>query len=62
MKKTYIIPHVNCYKILDEKPIAESGVSSNNGIDYGGVDEDGKLDPSVKDNSFADDFFDFNWE
>lgn len=57
MKKTYIIPYVSSIKILDEKPIATSGVGSNNGITYGGVDESGTIEPSVKENTF-----DFEWE
>ena len=27
---------------------ASEGVTSNNGIDYGGVDEDGELDPASR--------------
>jgi len=27
---------------------ASKGVTSNNGIDYGGVDEDGELDPASR--------------
>ena len=57
MKKTYIIPHVSIVQVNDEKPIAASGVNSNNGIGYGGVDENGSLDPAVKENTF-----DFEWE
>ena len=40
-----------------ETPLAASGVSSNNGIGYGGVDEQGQKDPDVKANPF-----DFEWE
>ena len=48
-KKNYVCPLVE----LEEAEcctsmMAVSGVISNNGIDYGGIDEDGDLEPSVK--------------
>ncbi len=60
MKKTYIIPHVSISEVQQELPLAASdgsGVNSNNDITYGGVDEQGEMEPSVKES-----FFDFQWE
>ena len=36
---------------------SSDGVTSNNGIEYGGVDEGGELDPSVKANPFGEELF-----
>ena len=58
MKKTYIIPVVGVVATQCELPLAGSGVASNNGIGYGGVDTDGTLDPEVKEGGT----FDFDWE
>jgi len=38
MKKTYIEPSI----------CGSEGVTSDKGIDYGGVDEDGELDPASR--------------
>lgn len=57
MKRTYIIPEMHVVPCLQSLPIAASGVTSNNGIGYGGVDEGGTLEPEVKENTF-----DFEWE
>lgn len=40
-----------------EQMLAASGVTSNNGIGWGGVDIEGDEDPSVKEDSFDDDLF-----
>lgn len=48
MKKTYIIPETVVVHMLGENVIAVSGVQSDNGIGYGGTDEEGKKDPEVK--------------
>ena len=56
MKKTYIIPRMSFCVLQHETLLADSGVSSNNDIDYGGVDTEGEKDPDVKEN-----FFDFEW-
>ena len=49
MKKRYISPDCIILNLQVAKIISTSGgVSSNNGIGYGGVDEDGDLDPAVK--------------
>jgi hypothetical protein len=57
MKKTYIIPEMSVVLMQHETSLAVSGVSSNNGIGYGGVDDQGQKDPDVKANPF-----DFEWE
>ena len=58
MKKTYIIPETTFVIVSHEMPLAGSpGVTGNNGIGYGGVDTDGTIEPSVKENPF-----DFEWE
>ena len=54
MKKTYIIPNTSINLALAEQMLAEStGVISNNGIGYGGVDTDGDQDPSVKESDWG---------
>lgn len=58
MKKRYIIPETNVVRMYGETILSVSGVISNNGIDYGGVDEEGELDPEVKGNPFGDSIFD----
>ncbi len=48
MKKTYIQPNI---EILVEEPLemlAISSVDSEMGIEYGGVDENGSLDPAAR--------------
>ena len=53
MKKTYIIPKTLICWMNAERFIAGSQeVTSNNGMTYGGVDEDGELDQSVKQNHY----------
>ena len=48
MKKTYIQPLTEVVRMGTMSFIcASKGVTSNNGIDYGGVDEDGSKDPSA---------------
>ncbi len=49
MKKTYIQPLTEVVRMGTLNFIcASKGVTSNNGIDYGGVDEDGELDPASR--------------
>ena len=49
MKKTYIEPSVEMDGMETEAFICGSqGVTSNNGITYGGVDEDGDIDPASR--------------
>lgn len=57
MKKTYIIPHSVVRLIEVEQIISVSEIYSEKGIDYGGVDDSGNLDPETKTN-----FFDFDWD
>ena len=57
MKKTYIIPKMRIHVVYHEQPLAASGVVSDKGIGYGGVDTEGTQDPDVKANNF-----DFEWE
>lgn len=57
MKRRYLVPEAEAIKTEASKPLAGSGVTSSIGIGYGGVDTDGELDPSVK-----EDYFDFKWE
>ncbi|MDD7096789.1 MAG: hypothetical protein SPH23_06995 [Prevotella sp.] len=48
MKKTYIAPNTDVVEIESEMILAASGVSSNTGIGYGGVDTDGSMDAEAK--------------
>ena len=57
MKKRYIIPETKVVLLHGETILSASGVTSNNGIGYGGVDVDGSLDADVKENNFE-----FEWE
>ena len=57
MKKRYIIPEMKVVRLHGETILSASGVTSNNGIGYGGVDVDGSLDADVKENNFE-----FEWE
>ncbi len=58
MKKIYIIPKLCVQAVAQELPIAGSGVTSNNGIGYGGVDEEGCMEANVKRNPYGDSIFD----
>lgn len=58
MKKRYIIPETKVVLLHGETILSASGVTSNNGIGYGGVDEQGELDPEVKGNPYGDSIFD----
>lgn len=55
MKKTYIIPTIKRIVMLEERTIVcASGVTSD-GIGYGGVDTDGTMEPSSRqDNGWLD--------
>lgn len=53
MKKAYINPRISMQAVSSMMPLAGSqDVTSNNGITYGGVDEEGEKDPSVKQNHY----------
>lgn len=58
MKRDYIAPDLPVEQASVTMPLASSEIRiANTGIDYGGVDTEGTLDPSVK-----EDFFIFVWE
>jgi len=59
MKKIYSIPETSVVQTQHEMPIAGS-VTSNNGIGYGGVDDEGELDPEVKEEKHKD-VWDDDW-
>lgn len=48
MKTIYITPSMEILELSVENMIATSGVYSDNGIGYGGVDEEGTLTPSSR--------------
>ena len=48
MKKNYLQPDIQFSNLGIFIPFCGSGVKGNNGIGYGGIDEEGELDPSVK--------------
>ncbi|MCI6460360.1 MAG: hypothetical protein MSA35_03190 [Prevotella sp.] len=48
MKKTYIAPNTDVVQIESEMILSASGVSSDTGIGYGGVDTDGSMDAEAK--------------
>ncbi len=56
MKKAYIIPDIQVVKIENVQLLSGSGVAGENGIGFGGVDEDGTLDPSAPNMSDLSDF------
>lgn len=48
MKKIYLAPTMQSIDLEMQSIIALSGVKSNNGIGFGGKDDDGDLDANVK--------------
>lgn len=48
MKKTYMSPAVEVLDCETESLMDASGVVSDKGIDYGGVDEEGERDPEAR--------------
>ena len=48
MKKTYIAPNTDVVEIESEMILAASGVYSDKGIGYGGVDTEGSKDAEAK--------------
>lgn len=48
MKKEYIAPVIEEQSMEAEEMFATSGVSSDSGITYGGVDDTGSLDPEAR--------------
>ena len=53
-KKIYIVPAIAEEAVLTEQFLADSGVSSDNGIGYGGVDTEGEKDPSSRRDAWDD--------
>ena len=58
MKKTYLRPYTELSQMLEEEILTTSNSITSSGLDgtitYGGVDEDGLLDPSVKEELLGD--------
>lgn len=48
MKKIYLAPEIELLDCETEQFIATSGVTSDLGIDYGGIDTDGSYDPYAR--------------
>lgn len=48
MKKIYMTPCMKQEMAECCSMLAQSGISSNNGIGYGGVDDSGDKEPAVK--------------
>ncbi|MBQ8066063.1 MAG: hypothetical protein IJ200_10465 [Prevotella sp.] len=48
MKKGYMTPTTMMVAVGTEMLLAGSGVQSDNGISYGGVDEDGSKEPGAR--------------
>lgn len=51
MKKKYNAPGVKIVGLLAIKLLANSGVHSDVGLRYGGVDRSGSMNPETKENS-----------
>ena len=47
MKKTYTAPTVEAVELKVNQLLMASGVNSDLGVGFGGVDEDGVLDPAA---------------
>ena len=57
MKKTYIAPNTDVVEIESEMILAASGVSSDTGIGYGGVDTEGSMEAEAKSTGSCEDFW-----
>ena len=57
MKKIYIAPNTVVVEIESEMILAASGVHSDTGIGYGGVDKDGSMDAEAKSTGNCEDFW-----
>ena len=57
MKKIYIAPNTVVVEIESEMILAASGVHSDNGIGYGGVDTEGSMDAEAKSTGSCQDFW-----
>lgn len=55
MKETYIAPNAGLEILGSMHMLASSGIISDRGIRYGGIDEGGDLDPDARqDNNYWD--------
>ena len=57
MKKTYIAPNTDVVEIESEMILAASGVHSDTGIGYGGVDTEGSMEAEAKSSGGCEDFW-----
>ena len=48
MKKTYVTPMCDMLWTDESEMLAVSGVESDTGLEYGGVDVDGNADPETR--------------
>ncbi len=48
MKRTYISPATEELEYVMEEMIATSSVTSDNGLDYGGIDENGSMEAETR--------------
>lgn len=48
MKRTYIAPATEVLEYVTERMIAISDVTSDNGLEYGGIDEDGNKEAETR--------------
>ena len=53
MKKRYIQPCMKDEHVQAAEILAGSGVTGNEGIGYGGTDNNGTLDPEAKESAWA---------
>ena len=53
MKKRYIQPCMKDERAQAAEILAGSGVTGNDGIGYGGIDNNGTLDPEAKESAWA---------
>ena len=47
-RKEYIVPQIKCCNYKSVDLLSASGVTGDNGLGYGGVDESGQKDPDAK--------------
>ena len=57
MKKIYIAPNTVVVEIESEMILAASGVHSDKGIGYGGVDTEGSMEAEAKSTGSCQDFW-----
>lgn len=48
MKREYMAPATEVLEYMTEEMIAVSDVTSNNGLDYGGIDEEGNMEAGTR--------------